>query len=77
MSDAQLQIGKLHSELGTALNKGMSKVRGRILTYVEVLGLPLEQQEAFKALVKEETSAFWSNFEKLLAEKLIESSEKS
>ena len=67
-----LQVGKLHAELGTALNKGMSRLRGRVFTYIETLGLPISQEEAFKALVKEETSAFWSSYEKLLAEKLVQ-----
>lgn len=70
MQATPLQVGKTHATLGAALNKGFARLRGRLFSIVEVAAFSAEQEEAMKALIREETSTFWTSFAQLLAAEL-------
>lgn len=65
--EQNLKFGALHRTLGDELSSGMKRLRAEVLCYVEMLGLPRSQEEAFKSTVKAATTEFWSSYERTLA----------
>jgi hypothetical protein len=68
--DALPQLGKLHTELAISLGSGMNRLRASILGYVEMLGLPPDQTQAFKTAVRVASTQFWTEHETAMKSKI-------